>query len=140
MKKKKKRNQKVRTEKKTIFSVLSGPKGKLALLMLGIFLGVGVLYFYLVSRCVLWVSPVLYTLAAVLFLVFFFVNRGFSRDPLTPEQLPADWPQQKKEEFCADDAQRKEAAKKIMIVMVPILLIVAVDMLYMLIEPLLASV
>ena len=61
-------------------------------------------------------------------------------DTLTPEQLPDDWPQRKKEEFCADDAQRKEAAKKIMIVMVPILLIVAVDMLYLLIDPLLASV
>ena len=109
---------------------------RLALLMLGIFLGLGILYYVLLSFYFFWVTPVLYTAAAVLFLAFFFVNRGFSKDPVSRDVLPEDWSDEKKDAFIEDDTDRKKLGRKIMIVMVPVLLLVAVDILYLNVFPL----
>ena len=110
---------------------------RLALTMLGIFLGLGILYYVLLAFYVFWVTPVLYTAAAVLFLTFFFVNRGFSREPVSYDVLPDSWTEEKKREFVEDDIRRKQLARKIMVVMVPVLLLVAVDILYLTVLPVL---
>ena len=108
---------------------------RLALLMLGIFLVLTVIYYILLSRFVFWVTPVLYTAAAVLFLTFFFVNRGFSREPVSAEVLPESWSEERKQKFVEDDIERKALARKIMVVMVPVLLLVAVDILILTVLP-----
>lgn len=108
---------------------------RLALLMLCIFLVLTVVYYILLSRFVFWVTPVLYTAAAVLFLTFFFVNRGFSREPVSADVLPENWSEERKQKFVEDDIERKAFARKIMVVMVPVLLLVAVDILILTVLP-----
>ena len=109
---------------------------KLALLMLGIFLVLALVYYILLRLQVIWASPVLYSAAAVLFLTFFFVNRGFSREPVAREILPDDWPEARKDSFIEEDIRRKAFARKLMIPLVPVLLLVCADMILLLIVPL----
>lgn len=109
---------------------------RLALLMLGIFLVLALLYYILLRMRVLWASPVLYSAAAVLFLSFYFVNRGFSREPVQREVLPSDWTDARKDAFIEDDIKRKTFARKLMIPLVPVLLLVLADMLLLFIVPL----
>ena len=104
--------------------------------MLAIFAVLCIVYYLLLQNRVYWASPVLYTAAAVLFLVFFFVNRGFSRDVVPRESLPDDWTEERKTQYIEEDRTRKEFARKIMVVMVPVLLVVAVDMLSLFVLPL----
>lgn len=114
-----------------------GSHWKLALLMFGILAVLGFLYYFLLSRYIFWVTPALYISAAVLFLLFYFVNRGFSSKPVTPDMLPDDWTQEQKRSFCEDDVNRKHFARKIMILLVPVLMLAAFDILYLNIFPIL---
>ena len=111
--------------------------GRLALLMLGIFAALALVYYILLAMQVLWVTPVLYTLAASLFIVFFFINGGFSREPVSREMLSDTMTDAQKDAFIENDIRRKATARKIMIVMTPVLLLVMVDMFLLFILPVL---
>ena len=82
--------------------------GKLALLMLGIFAVLALTYYILLAMQVFWATPVLYTVAATLFIVFFFVNGGFSREPVSREILSDAWSDAKKDAFIENDIKRNE--------------------------------
>ena len=111
--------------------------GKLALLMLGIFAVLALLYYILLAMQILWATPVLYTAAATLFIVFFFVNGGFSREPVSREILSDTWSDARKDAFIENDIKRKAIGRKLMIVMTPVLMLVLVDMVILFILPLL---
>ena len=113
--------------------------GRLALLMLGIFVVLALVYYILLAMHVFWATPVLYTLAATLFLVFFFVNGGFSREPVSREILSNTWSEEKKDAFIEDDIKRKAIGRKIMIIMTPVLLLVLVDMVILFLLPILSQ-
>lgn len=137
-KKKKKRNfdfEEGLRAKNAVKEQMKTFRWRLVLVMLGIFAVLTAVYYILLSRFVFWVTPVLYTAAAVLFLTFFFVNRGFSREPVSADVLPENWPEERKQKFVEDDIDRKAFARKIMVVMVPVLLLVAVDILILTVLP-----
>ena len=113
--------------------------GRLALLMLGIFAVLALVYYILLAMHVFWSTPVLYTLAATLFIVFFFVNGGFSREPVSREILSNTWSEEKKDAFIEDDIKRKAIGRKIMIIMTPVLLLVLVDMVILFLLPILSQ-
>lgn len=113
--------------------------GRLALLMLGIFVVLALVYYILLAMHVFWATPVLYTLAATLFIVFFFVNGGFSRESVSREILSDTWSEEKKDAFIEDDIKRKAIGRKIMIIMTPVLLLVLVDMVILFLLPLLSQ-
>lgn len=113
--------------------------GRLALLMLGIFAVLALVYYILLAMHVFWATPVLYTLAATLFIVFFFVNGGFSRESVSREILSDTWSEEKKDAFIEDDIKRKAIGRKIMIIMTPVLLLVLVDMVILFLLPLLSQ-
>ena len=113
--------------------------GRLALLMLGIFVVLALIYYILLAMHVFWATPVLYTLAATLFIVFFFVNGGFSREPVSREILSDTWSEEKKDAFIEDDIKRKAIGRKIMIIMTPVLILVLVDMVILFLLPLLSQ-
>lgn len=113
--------------------------GRLALLMLGIFVVLALIYYILLAMHVFWATPVLYTLAATLFIVFFFVNGGFSREPVSREILSNTWSEEKKDAFIEDDIKRKAIGRKIMIIMTPVLLLVLVDMVILFLLPILSQ-
>ncbi len=112
---------------------------KLALLLAAIFIVLAVVYYILIAMHIIWAMPVLYTAAAVLFFTFFIINRGFSRDVVSREMLPEDWSEEKKDAFIADDTERKAFAKKLMIPMVPVLLLVGIDILIVMVLPMLTA-
>ena len=112
---------------------------KLALLLAAIFVVLAVIYYILIAMCVVWAMPVLYTSAAVLFSAFFIINRGFSREPVSREMLPDDWTDEKKDAFIADDTERKALARKLMIPLVPVLLLVGIDILIVMVLPTLTA-
>ena len=113
--------------------------GKLALVMLGIFAALAAVYYILLAMQVLWVTPVLYTVAATLFPVFFFVNRGFSREPVSREILSDSMTEEEKDAFIENDIRRKALGRKIMVIMTPVLLVVLVDMVILFFLPVLQT-
>ena len=113
--------------------------GRLALLMLGSFAVLALTYYILLAMHILWATPVLYTAAAVLFIVFFFVNGGFSREPVSREILSDNWSDARKDAFIENDIKRKAIGRKLMIIMTPVLLLVLVDMVILFILPLLST-
>ncbi len=108
---------------------------RLAFTMLGIFAILAGVYALLLRLRFLWATPILYLFAAALFLAFFFINRGFSRKPLDRALLPASWSEEKKTDFIKNDIERKAFAKKVMVVLVPVLLLVGIDILLTLVFP-----
>jgi small-conductance mechanosensitive channel len=111
--------------------------GKLALLMLSIFAVLALLYYVLLAMHIFWVTPVLYTIAATLFVVFFFVNRGFSREPVSREILSTAMTEAEKDAFIENDILRKAIGRKIMVIMTPVLILVLVDMVILFFLPML---
>ena len=109
---------------------------RLALLMLGIFAALAIVYYVLLSMHIWWASPVLYTLAAVLFMTFFFVNGGFSREVVKREMLSDTWSEDRCDAFIENDRRRKALGRKLMVVMTPVLLLVIADMLILFVLPL----
>ena len=81
----------------------------------------------------------LYTIAATLFLVFFFVNGGFSREPVSREILSDTWSDAQKDAFIENDIKRKAIGRKLMVIMTPVLLLVLVDMVILFILPVLTA-
>ena len=76
------------------------------------------------------IYPIYYFGTGVLFLVFFFVNRGFTRETPLPDQLPEKWDEAKKLDFIESDKRRKRIARKIMLVLVPFLLTIGIDIVW----------
>ena len=113
--------------------------GRLAVLMLAIFAVLALIYYILLAMHIFWATPVLYTIAATLFIVFFFVNGGCSREPVSREILSDTWSEEKKDAFIEDDIKRKAIGRKIMIIMTPVLLLVLVDMVILFLLPLLSQ-
>ena len=108
---------------------------RLALLMLGGFILLCAVYYILLAMHVLWATPVLYTTAAVLFILFFIINRGFSRENVSRETLPDAWNEEQKDRFMEKEEIRRMFARRLMIVMVPVLLLVALDMIILVVLP-----
>ena len=127
------------TAKQSLREAAGRFNGKLALTMLGIFAALAILYYVLLAMHVFWITPVLYTVAATLFLVFFFVNRGFSREPVSREILAETMTEEEKDAFIENDIRRKALGRKIMIVMTPVLLLVLVDMVILFFLPMLQT-
>lgn len=125
------------TAKTALSDSLKKFNSRLALLMLGIFAVLAIVYYLLLAMHVFLATPILYTIAVTLFLVFFFVNRGFSREPVSREFLSPHWSEERKDAFIVDDIRRKALARKIMIVMTPVLLLVLIDMVILFFLPML---
>ena len=115
--------------KAQVISTLKAFQWKLALLMLGIFAVLCITYYVLLRMYVMWASP-------VLFLAFFCINGGFSRTVVLRENLPEHWTEEHKNRFLENDRIRKSFARRLMVVMVPVLLLCAIDMLSMFVLPL----
>ena len=143
-KKKKKKNyiaapEEYNTAKNALRDSVKQFNGKLALIMLALFAVLALIYYVLLAMHVFWITPVLYTAAATLFLVFFFVNGGFSREPVSREILSDTWTEAQKDAFIENDIKRKAFARKLMVIMTPMLLLVLVDMILLFILPLLRT-
>lgn len=78
----------------------------------------------LLQEITLWAYLILTTVVGSLFIIW---NRGVSRDIPTPRDLPADWSDAKKEEFIEKYIASKAKAKKLLIILIPLLLTFFID-------------
>jgi RNA polymerase sigma-70 factor (ECF subfamily) len=80
--------------------------------MLGIFVLMAGVYTLCLYLRVFWITPLFYLLTAAIFLAFFFINRGFSRTPVSAEMLPPSWSQDKKDAFVEVSGEVAEALEE----------------------------
>lgn len=69
----------------------------------------------------------LYIVTGVLCCVVVVLNGGFSKSVPSPEQLRDDWDDEKKQKFISRIEKGKAIAKKLMIVLVPLLAVIMID-------------
>ncbi len=67
----------------------------------------------------------------VIAVIFIIKNRGVSNDIPTPEQLPDTWSTDEKTKFIEDLIKSKNSAKKLLIVLIPLILTLLIDMIYL---------
>ena len=66
-------------------------------------------------------------------------NRAFTRKSITPEMLPDSWSDEKKQEYIADGARRQERSKWMLSVIIPLLVTIAADAIYLFTWPMIQS-
>ncbi len=106
-----------------------------------------VIYFgacYGITDPALWlISPIVsvgYWVAFAAFLMAYIIyNRAFSRKDLTTDMLPRDWTLEKREEYVADGKRRLERSRWMLSVIIPLLVPIALDALYLFTLPLIQN-
>ena len=78
-----------------------------------------------------WVIYLYYAAMLVLGLAFLLLNRGLDTTLPTPDILPDSWTDEQKAVFIAKEKKRKKMAKNLLLVLIPLLLTFAFDLLYM---------
>lgn len=109
------------------------PEVKRRLIDVGIILGVTVLllgiYYCFVK---IWAFQMIFSIYmavwAVLFIAYWVYNRGFSRKGVTPEMLPDEWSDAKKEQFIADGKRRMEKSRWMIYIIAPLCFVFIVEM------------
>ena len=66
-------------------------------------------------------------------------NRAFTRKGITPERLPDSWSDEQKQEYIADGARRQERSKWMLSVIIPLLVTIAADAIYLFTWPMIQS-
>ncbi len=77
------------------------------------------------------ITIVYYIIATILFLAIVFLNRGLSKSELTPEMLDEGTPPEEASRICSLVNRQKKIAKKLMLVLIPLVLSILLDMLYL---------
>lgn len=77
------------------------------------------------------IMPVYYVVSGVLAAIIFFLNRGISTKPVTPDMLEGLGEPEELEAVCAKINRQKALAKKLMMVLLPFLLSVLFDIIYL---------
>lgn len=67
----------------------------------------------------------------VLLVVFVILNKGISNDLPTKEVLPSDWDEEKKESFIESYVKGKQKAKKLLLIIIPLIATLLIDMIYL---------
>lgn len=78
-----------------------------------------------------WVIYVYYFALMVLGGAFLVLNRGLDTTMPTPEMLPDKWTSEEKASFIESEKKRKVWAKNLLVVVIPLLMTFAVDLVYM---------
>jgi len=84
-----------------------------------------------VSMELKWVIYLYYIALMVLGVAFLLLNRGLDTTLPTPEMLPAKWTEEEKSSFIETEKKRKKIAKNLLVVVIPLLLTFAFDLVYM---------
>ncbi len=77
------------------------------------------------------ITPIYYIICTVLFLVVVFLNRGFSKRELTPDMLDEGTPHEDAVKICEKVNHQKKLSKKVMLMLVPFVLAVLLDIIYL---------
>ena len=72
-------------------------------------------------------------------MAYLIYNRGFSRKNMTEDMLPATWSQEQRANYIADGKRRYERSKWMLAIIVPFLVSIAADALYLFTWPIIQS-
>lgn len=87
------------------------------------------LYFYLTSTPLWMITVIAYiTVASVLIIAYFIVNRAFTGSGVTYEMLPDTMTHKEKEEYLADVADRERRSRPMLMVIFPVIVTLLVDL------------
>lgn len=97
-----------------------------------------VIYFWLPAQFEFAYMPMIYLgIGAVLLLYYVIYNQGFAARNATLDMLPNTMTLEEKQAYLARSRERMEKSKWVLTVLIPILLVFAVDMIYLFIIPML---
>ena len=77
------------------------------------------------------ITGVYWLALAVFAITYIAYNRAFSRKDITADMLPSDWTYEKKQEFIEDGKRRLEKSKWMLSVLIPLMITVLLDALYL---------
>lgn len=109
-------------------------KATALLLLLNTALGIA-LYFILIHLGVWFMPPIYLAVGAVFALIFIVYNRGFYAKNAKPEELPNTMTKQEKLAYIQDGKDRLKRSRWMLTVILPIVLTIAVDLIYLYIFP-----
>ncbi len=114
-------------------------KKQLALLLLCNTALIVALYFVLASLGIWFIMPIYILAAAILGMIFIIYNRGFSAKGATPDQLPDSMSREEKRAYLDAAADRLERSKWMLTLLLPILVAIACDMIYLYLYPMITE-
>ena len=99
---------------------------------------------YGINDPALWLIPAIVSVGfwvtfAVFLLIFVIYNRAFTRRNLTADMLPIQWTREEREEYIANGKRRLEKSKWMVSVIIPLLVPIALDALYLFTLPIITS-
>ncbi|MBE6601046.1 MAG: hypothetical protein E7637_00865 [Ruminococcaceae bacterium] len=110
---------------------------KVLLLLLANTVILMVLYFWFPSQFHFSYMPMIYlAVGAVLALYYVIYNRGFVGKNLSPDMLAGSMTLEEKQEFIRECKERQSKSKWVLTILVPLMLVFAVDMIYLFVLPL----
>ncbi|MCI8387869.1 MAG: hypothetical protein HFE63_05320 [Clostridiales bacterium] len=77
------------------------------------------------------IMPIYYVIVTILVIVVVFLNHGFSKKQFTPDMLREDVPEDEALRICAKLNRHKALAKKFMLVLIPFMLALLLDIIYL---------
>lgn len=88
------------------------------------------LYFFLMNIYSLWKVVVIayVTVASVLIIAYFIINRAFTGSGVTYEMLPDTMTHDEKEEYLADVADREKRSRPLLLIIFPVVITLLVDL------------
>jgi len=103
--------------------------------LIGAVAGLTVLFTAIYQICIAlelaFIMPVYAVLLAVLFVCYFICNGGFSRKVAEYDELPHEWDEAKKTAYIEGMTARKKKAKIFLVFIIPILLCLIFDLVYL---------
>ena len=92
----------------------------------------------------LWLIPAIVSVGywvafAVFLLIYVIYNRAFTRKKLTVDMLPREWTREQKEEYIANGKRRLEKSQWMLSLIIPLLIPIALDALYLFTLPLIQN-
>lgn len=95
------------------------------------------LYFWIPSQFRFGYLPMIYfAVGAGLALYYVIYNRGFAGKNITPDMLPDTMTLAEKQAFIDDSRERQSKSKWVLTILIPLVLVFAVDMVYLFVLPL----
>ncbi len=86
------------------------------------------------------ILPIYYIVTTLVGAAVIFLNHGFGREDFTPEKLREDVPAEEAEQICKKLNEHKSLARKLMYVLIPLVMAILLDFMYLFYGDALASI
>ena len=95
----------------------------------------GIYYYYVQIWQFQMIFAIYMAVWAVFFIAYWVYNRGFSRKGVTPDMLPDEWSDAKKEQFIEDGKRRMKKSRWMIYIIAPLCFVFIVEMFLAFVRP-----